>query len=316
MLLEEAMLRVVGGGVSPEWAGHIYCTIVSACLQVADLNRARQWSEAAHRWLENFSEAVMFTGVCRAHDVELLVAEGAWDAAGQQADVVVKELRELNVEAVAEAEYQHAECHRLRGDLGLAATFFERAASLGRDPQPGRALLLLARGEADSAWFAVTDAVFRGSADPFRCARLLRAQAEIGVATGRPDAAAAAARKLRALADDFGTPGFAAWADHAAGLVALTAGKPLDAIDLLSRAAEGYRRMRAWYDAASADARRADAHAMLGDADAEREHRDAAASVFRRLGIETKPVKPDDDIPPQEGSPHVRYRCCARSRLG
>ena len=294
VLLEEAMLRVVGGGVSPDWAGHIYCTIVSACLGVADLNRARHWSEAAHRWLEDFSEAVMFTGVCRAHDVELLVAEGAWAAAGQQADVVVNELRELNVEAVAEAEYQHGECHRLRGDLELAETFFERAASLGRDPQPGRAFVLLARGEGDGAWSEVTDAVVRGSADPFRCARLLRAQVEIGVATGRPEAAAAAARKLRTLADDFGTPGFEAWADHAAGLVALVAGKPLDAIEPLSRAAEGYRRMRAWYDAATADARRADAYGLLGDVAAEREHRDAAESAFRRLGIEARAAQPDD----------------------
>jgi DNA-binding CsgD family transcriptional regulator len=294
VLLEEAMLRVVGGGVSPDWAGHIYCTTVSACLRVADLNRARHWSEAAHRWLADFSDAVMFTGVCRAHDVELLVAEGAWAAAGRQADVVVNELRELNVEAVAEAEYQHGECHRLRGDLELAETFFERAASFGRDPQPGRALLLLARGEGDGAWSEVTDAVARGSADPFRCARLLRAQVEIGVATGRPDAAAAAARRLHTLADDFGTPGFEAWADHAAGLVALAARKPLDAIEPLSRAAEGYRRMRAWYDAASTDARRADAYGLLGDVAAEREHRDAAESAFRRLGIQAKAAHPDD----------------------
>ena len=288
VLLEEAVLRVVGGGVSADWAGHIYCTMVSACLRVADLNRARQWSEAAHRWLEDFSEAVMFTGVCRAHDVELLVLEGAWVVAGQQADVVVSELRELNVEAVAEAEYQHGECHRLRGDFELAERCFERAASLGRDPQPGRALLLLARGEGDGAWSEVTDAVVRGSADPFRCARLLRAQVEIGVATGRSAAAAAAARRLRTLADDFGTPGFQAWADHAAGLVALAAGRPGEAIEPLGRAAEGYRRMRAWYDAASADARRAEAHGLLGDPAAEREHRDAAESAFRRLGIQAK----------------------------
>jgi len=298
-LLEEAMLRVVGGGVSPDWAGHIYCTIVSACLCVADLNRARHWSQAAHRWLEDFSGAVMFTGVCRAHDVELLVAEGAWGAAGHQADVVVKELRELNVDAVAEAEYQHGECHRLRGNLELADAAFARAASLGRNPQPGRALLLLARGLGDDAWSEVTDAVVRGSADPFRCARVLRAQVEIGVATGRPAAAAAAARKLRTLANDFGTPGFEAWADHAAGLVALAAGKALDAIEPLSRAAEGYRRMQAWYDAASADARRADAHRLLGDAAAERELRDEAESVFRRLGTTAKWAP--DDVPPAGG---------------
>jgi len=287
-LLEEAMLRVVGGGVSPDWAGHIYCTIVSACLAVADLNRARQWSEAAHRWLEDISAAVMFTGVCRAHDVELMVAEGAWVAAAQQADLVVAELRELNVEAAAEADYQHGECHRLRGDLDSAQTFFERAASLACDPQPGRALLLLARGDGESGWSEVSDAVVRGSADPFRCARLLRAQVEIGVATGRSDGAATAARRLRTLADDFGTPGFVAWADHAAGVVALAAGRLRDALEPLLLAVAGYRGMRAWYDAASAESRLADVHGLLGDAAAEREHREAAQTVLRRLGVDAE----------------------------
>ena len=176
-------------------------------------------------------------------------------------------------------------------------------------------MLLLARGEGDGAWSEVTDAVVRASADPFRCARLLRAQVEIGVATGRSDAAAAAARKLRTLADDFGTPGFEAWADHAAGLVALAAGKPREAIEPLSRAAEGYRRMRAWYDAASADARLADAHGLLGDAAAEREHRDAAESAFRRLGIQARRTAGRRFARPA-GSPHARWRCCARWRPG
>ena len=300
-LLDEAMLRVVGGGVSPDWAGHIYCTMVSAYLRVADLNRARQWSEAAHRWLKDFSDAVMFTGVCRAHDVELLVAEGAWAAAGEQADVVVNELRQLNVEAVAEAEYQHGECHRFRGNLDLAEAYFEEAASLGRDPQPGRALLQLARGDGDGAWSEVIDAVVRDSADPFRCARLLRAQVEIGVSTGRYDAAAAAARKLRTLADIFGTAGFEAWADYASGLVALAGGRPGEAIEPLSRAAEGYRRIRVWYDAASADALRADAYGLVGDAAAEREHRDAAESTLRRLGLEAKATQPTEGLPAAGG---------------
>ena len=158
-------------------------------------------------------------------------------------------------------------------------------------------MLLLARGERDAAWSEVTDAVVRGSGDPFRCARLLRAQAEIGAATGRPEAAARAAGKLRALADDFATPGFEAWSDHAAGLVALAAGKPRDALEPLSLAAERYRDMRAWYDAAVAEALRADAHALLGDSVAAREHRDAAQSVFRRLGIEPLSSRPEGGRP-------------------
>lgn len=142
----------------------------------------------------------MFTGVCRAHAVNLLVSEGAWAEAEQEAAAVALELAELNVEAVAEAEYQVGECRRLRGDLAAAAARYERSEQLGRDPQPGRALLALATGDGAAAWAAISDAVARSSGDPVRCARLLHAQVQIGVATGHPDAAARAAGQLRPAA--------------------------------------------------------------------------------------------------------------------
>lgn len=160
-LMDEAMLPVVAGTVSPEWAGHIYCTITATCFDLADLNRARRWSDAAERWLEGFSDAVMFNGVCRANNVLLLSAEGDWAAADAEATRVVAELRDLNVEAVAEAEYHRAEMHRLRARWDEAAAAYARADALGREPQPGAALLALARGEEERGWTAVTDAVSR-----------------------------------------------------------------------------------------------------------------------------------------------------------
>lgn len=308
--LDEAMLRVVGGGVDPEWVGHVYCTIVSACLDVADLNRARQWSDAAYRWLEDFSDAVMFTGVCRAHSVNLMVAEGAWAAAEAEAALVVRDLGEMNLEAVAEAEYQAGECHRLRGDRGRAESCYARAETLGRDPEPGRALVLLAGGDLAAAWTAVCDAVARGSANPFVCARLLRAQAEIGLAAGHPESATTAARRLRGIADDFATPGFRAWADHTDGTVALSQGiaaledgrrelaghRLVEAATCLVRAANGFRALRCWYDAAVVEAQLATTHRLLGNEDLARQHGDAAESGFRRLGVPTP-------SPPTAGEP-------------
>jgi ATP/maltotriose-dependent transcriptional regulator MalT len=290
--MDEAMLLVVGGQVDPEWAGHICCMIVSACLDVADLNRARLCSEAAYRWLEDSEYAVMFTGVCRAHDVDLLVIEGDWAAAERKAELVVRDLAELNVEAVAEVEYQRGECHRLRGEYDEAEVSYERAAALGCEPQPGAALLALTRGDVATAWETVCDAAARAATDPFRSARLLRALVEIGVAAGRPDAAANAAARLREIADTFGTPGFQAWAAHCYGVVALARGDAAGALAPLVRASSDFRRMRAWCDAAAADLLLSDVHAALGDAAKAEEYRDSAVAVFHRLGMPTPTVVP------------------------
>ena len=46
------------------------------------------------------------------------------------------------------AFYQRAEFHRLRGDFERAEAAYRRANELGREPQPGLALLRLAQGQA------------------------------------------------------------------------------------------------------------------------------------------------------------------------
>jgi DNA-binding CsgD family transcriptional regulator len=292
-LLDESMLPVVAGAVPPDWAGHIYCTITSTCLDIADLVRAREWVDAADRWLEGFPDAVMFDGVCRAHRVYLFSLEGDWLAAEAEAEKVAADLRELNIEAVAEAEYLRAEVHRLCGRYDDAAAGYARAGGLGRDPQPGEALLELARGDREGSWTAIADAVSRASGDTFRCVRLLRAQVEIGLATGHTTSAAAAARRLREVAGRFGTSGFSAWADHAEGQLHLVAGDNEVAATALARAAEGYRSLRSWYDLAVAEAGLAVAHHRQGAADLARVHQDAATAGFRRLN-----VPPPDSIAP------------------
>ena len=77
-LMDEAMLPVLAGRVAADWAGNIYCTIMAICYDVMDLRRAREWTRATERWLEGFSDAVMFLGVCRAHRLQLHAVEGAW----------------------------------------------------------------------------------------------------------------------------------------------------------------------------------------------------------------------------------------------
>ena len=284
-LLDEAMLPVVAERVSPDWAGNIYCTIVTTCIDLMDVSRAREWARNTERWVEQFSDAVMFVGVCRAHRVQLLAIEGAWTAAEGEAAQVTADLADMNVAAVAEVEYQLGEMCRIRGVPGRASAHFARAAQLGRDPQPGAALLQLSAGEASAAWSAVSEAVAAAVASPFSAARLLRAQVQIGLATGHLQSAEAAAGRLEQIRETYKTPGFEAWADEARGAVLLSEGQPDRAVPLLERAGRQHRALGATYDAAVVDTLLGAAHRALGDDESARRCADAANAVFVRLGV-------------------------------
>ena len=288
-LLDEAMLPVLADTVAPEFAGNIYCTIIAVCEDLADIPRARQWTAATERWLESFSDAVMFHGVCRAHRVHLLATDGEWARAEAEAQQVVLELAELNNDAIAEAEYQLGETHRLRGRTADARAAYDRATARGRDPQPGAALLELTTGRTDQAWTAITSAVAATSSSPFRCARMLRAEVEIGLATGHLTPAISAYERLRRISETYPTPGFRAWADQAHGAVLVAVGDSSAALGPLQAAATAYHRMRAPYDAACVELLLAEAQRQRGDQGEAEIHSDAAAAIFAKLGVSPPP---------------------------
>ncbi|MDZ5623187.1 response regulator transcription factor [Nocardioides bizhenqiangii] len=243
-LLDEALLPVLAGRVGPAESGNLYCQMISICTDLGDLSRARRWTEATERWCDQFSSAVMFTGICRVHRAQLLRVQGDWDEAERAAAAACAELADLNVEAVAEAHYEIGESRRHRGDLAGAAAAYEQAAALGRLPEPGRSLLLLAEGRRDQADASVRSALAE-QADPFRRARLLAAQVEIACRRADVATADAATAELEAIADTYGSPGFTAWAKTARAEVLLGSGAPADAVAPLREALAAYRRMGA-----------------------------------------------------------------------
>jgi hypothetical protein len=52
-LLDEAMTSVVAGELSDFFTGAIYCSVIGACLELADVRRAGDWGEAARAWAES-----------------------------------------------------------------------------------------------------------------------------------------------------------------------------------------------------------------------------------------------------------------------
>jgi ATP/maltotriose-dependent transcriptional regulator MalT len=225
----------------------------------------------------------MFLGICRPHRVQLLRVGGDWESARSEAETACDELADLNVAVVADAHYELGELRRLSGDHGGAAQAYGRAAELGKDPEPGQSLLVLATGDAAAAMSSIRRALADAGEVPFRRAPLLAALVEIAVDAGDADAAQAASAGLEAIARTYATPGFTATARLARGRVLLRDGDTKQALAALSDACRRYQELGAPYDTARVRLLLAEAYQAAGDDTAAAEL-DEAARTFARLG--------------------------------
>jgi ATP/maltotriose-dependent transcriptional regulator MalT len=283
-LLDESMVLVLGGEVLPDWAGNVYCHLMSACHELADLRRARFWVEATARWLATLPAAVLFTGICRVHRSQVLQATGAWPESEREAARVCADLIDIAGAAAAEGHYQLGELARLRGHLPAAEQSFQQAHQLGRDPQPGLALVRAAQGRPDAAAASLRTALLVEAANPLARARLRVAQAEIALLTGDLTTADDAVEELTAVAESHASPGFAAAARHWRGALLLARRRPNEAMPCLHEACAAWRALQAPYDCARARVALAEAYRQLGDVDGAELELSAAAGVFERLG--------------------------------
>ncbi|HET9559063.1 MAG TPA: helix-turn-helix transcriptional regulator, partial [Actinomycetota bacterium] len=125
-LLDEAMVAVVAGELSPEVTGWIYCGVIDVCQEVAELRRAREWTEALSAWCDSRPGMVTFTGQCLVHRAEILRLGGAWPEAVEAARRAAERLAEASDElAIGAASYQQAEAHRALGQLQAAEAAYQ-----------------------------------------------------------------------------------------------------------------------------------------------------------------------------------------------
>ena len=76
-LLDEVMIAVTAGELSPLMTGLMYCSVIQACQEVYAFDRAREWTAALAEWCEAQPEMVAFSGVCRVHRAEIMQRRGA-----------------------------------------------------------------------------------------------------------------------------------------------------------------------------------------------------------------------------------------------
>jgi ATP/maltotriose-dependent transcriptional regulator MalT len=292
--LDEAMLFAVEGRLGPYSTGKVYCSLISACEEVGDLERAAEWTEATLQWAERHPFAI-FPGICRVHRAVILKQRGDFVEAERQASIARDELRHSHVGNAASACIEIGDIRRRLGDLAGAAAAFANAQELCGGQCAEVALLRLAEGRVDLARGAIATCMATTPTNSLARSRLLPAVTQVAIADGNLVMAAAAVAELEELAARFASPFIQATLESARGRLQLALGAPPDAQETLRRALVLWQRLAVPYEVATTWTLLGEASEQAGDAAAASEAFATAVEQFDRIGAHFAVTAPPDD---------------------
>ena len=286
-LLDEAMVGLNDPDVSPVIAGHVYCSMVEGCQEIADYRRMTEWTTLLTRWCQVQPDLVPFTGQCAVHRAQIMRWRGALpEALDELRLALARYVAEGGTPAAGLAHYERGEVLRVQGDYAGAAAAYEEAAALGRDPQPGLALLTLAKGRVPAA-VAMVRRLMDETPDPVHRSGHLPAAVEVFLAAGELDAARLAADELTSVAASFGCESLEASGAFGQGSVSLAAGDADGAAEALHHLRHAWKvwiQLGARYEAAWARVQIGVACRVLGDEESALSELGVAGRTFAEIG--------------------------------
>jgi DNA-binding CsgD family transcriptional regulator len=286
-LLDEAMVAVIAGDVTPMLAGDIYCSVLEACQETFDLRRAYEWTASLAQWCASQPDLVRYRGECLLYRAEVMQLRGNWDQAAQDAHDACGLLTSGEGRPMAGAAfYRLGEIHRLRGEFTQAEAAYARANERGRKPYPGLSLLRLAQGQIEAAAVSIRG-VLADSRAPAARARVLTAAIEILLAAKDLENARAATGELTDIANHIGASLLHAASAHATGALLLAQGDIAGASTSLRQAWEIWRDLEMPYEEAQTCLLVAAVCEKRGDVDGRRLELETARRLFTQLKAES-----------------------------
>jgi DNA-binding NarL/FixJ family response regulator len=274
--------------ISGAWT---FCFLVSACVAVADLDRASAWCDRIARFAERYGSRYMLA-FCRAEYGALHLSKGRWAEAEDVLAAAVADFDRSRPAWAGGAQVALAELRRREGRAAEARALLDRAGATTAS-QLCRARLDLDSARPRDALERV-ERVLRGLPGDRRLERApaLELLALAGAAAGELDRAAEAVAALRAVCADTGAA-VRAGADRADGAIQAARGEHERARTLLEDAVDGYDGAGTPYEAALARRDLAVTLAALGRAGAAAEETARASEGLRALSAAGRAHRPD-----------------------
>lgn len=247
--LDQAMAAATGEDAATfEAVAQTCCSLVLACDLAGDDDRVRHWGKVVEGYVHRHNELPLLT-FCPTCEADLL---RSGDRPGETEAELVHALAELA------SSGQRSRCvdpavrlSQLRIAQGRIEEAEEALVGYGGSPTAVRAdaAIRLARGEAAAAVALLDRQLSLISRSGLLAVPLLALLVEAQLADNNNEGAAATATELESLAGQTGNARVTAIATAAAGRVALATAAP-EAIELLERGAELFRRLRMPYEEA------------------------------------------------------------------
>jgi DNA-binding winged helix-turn-helix (wHTH) protein/tetratricopeptide (TPR) repeat protein len=215
--------------IDPMTGGVLYCNILWVCRTFGDWARANQWTLGYQQFCS--TSRMSFSGSCQLHRAEALGIQGSLPEAQAHIEDALERLPDDAPWALGDAYRVLGDIQAAIGDTDAAFQAYDKSYALGWNPEPGRAMLLLERGDIDAAYTALERSLIGQSWWTLQRQGILLAHlALVAAHAGRREKAKALIDDLAGQNERWPMPSIRALTNEASAILALKQDIPGEAL--------------------------------------------------------------------------------------